>query len=266
MLSDAQTRQFREDGFTVVPQLLERDIAKALLRELARLRGDGHAWDVSLQPLREVPPTNLHFGDLSAHSSLVRALVLAPCLLAVATQLLGEPIVFLQDQAFWKPAFIGLGTCWHQDNTYFQLADPAAGLGIWIALHPATVANGTMRVIPGSHHQTIAHRLCPGTAYIQRAQDVDESRAVAIELAPGGAVIFHTGVLHCTGDNTSADPRAALAVHYVHADQCAGRDQATLRRIVRAPGDGPWRALDEAAWRDAVAAQVATGSSAGTCG
>ena len=41
-------------------------------------------------------------------------------------------------QMFLKPAHVGLGTAYHQDNGYFGISDPLKGTGMWIAVDPAT--------------------------------------------------------------------------------------------------------------------------------
>lgn len=56
-----------------------------------------------------------------------------------------------------KPAGHGAGTNWHQDNAYFGILDPTQGVGMWVSVHDATVANGTMHVVPGSHGSAREH-------------------------------------------------------------------------------------------------------------
>ncbi len=247
MLSHRQCQQFCDDGYTVCPDLIGPRAGGLLLAELLQLHQQGRCWDVADKP-GSAPAANLHFANLQGQHPLFRGLITAPPLIEAARQLLGDPLVFLQDQAFLKPAHRGAGTCWHQDNTYFGFPDPTRGVGIWIALHPATIANGTMHVIPGSHRQASAHLPCAGTAYLKEAQDVDQAQAVAIELPPGGALLFNNAVLHCTKDNRSGQPRAAVAVHYAHASQCRERPEQQREVISRVP-DGS-RLVDDrmSAW------------------
>jgi non-haem Fe2+, alpha-ketoglutarate-dependent halogenase len=51
------------------------------------------------------------------------------------------------------PAYVS----WHQDSTYWGLSEPDV-VSAWLALSPATVESGAMRVIPGSHGAQVAHR------------------------------------------------------------------------------------------------------------
>ncbi len=237
-LTPAHIAQFAVDGYTVLPDLLDARAAGALRVEVERLHAAGCFWDVSLDKDVEAARPNLHLMDLVARSALIRSLSISDLLLAPVRALIGEDLYYMQDQVLYKPAFRGVGTGWHQDNSYFNFTDPTRGVGIWIALHPATIANGTMQVIPGSHRDACEHVKTEGTAYLRHAAGVDGSKAVPIELAPGGALFFNNAVLHCTKDNTSPHPRAALAYHYVHASQAAGREHLVGQREVPR---GAWR-------------------------
>src|SRR5207248_9994115 len=83
-----------------------------------------------------------------------------------------------------NPAFVS----WHQDSTYWGLDKPDV-VTAWVALTPSNKANGTMEIIPGTrtkdqipHRDTFAkdNLLTRGQ---EVAVEVDESQAVAIELA-----------------------------------------------------------------------------------
>jgi ectoine hydroxylase-related dioxygenase (phytanoyl-CoA dioxygenase family) len=217
-LTPAQLAQYVDLGYLVVPDLFDADEAAAMRFELERMHRSGRFWDASLQPDGSPAGVNLHCMGMGERSPLFGALMLEPRMVALARELVGDPLVFQQDQILLKPARVGRGTGWHQDNAYFGHPDPTRGVGIWIAIHPATIANGTMQVIPRSHRAAVRHALAGGTAYLQEAAEVCEGEAVAIELAPGGALLFNNGVLHCTKDNLSDAPRAAIALHYVNGD------------------------------------------------
>jgi ectoine hydroxylase-related dioxygenase (phytanoyl-CoA dioxygenase family) len=243
-LSPDQVAQYRDLGYAVVPDLFDAEEAAAMQLELERMLREGKFWDVSLQPTAALAAMNLHSMGMNERSPLFAALMLEPRMVALARELVGDPLVFQQDQILLKPARVGRGTGWHQDNAYFSHPDPTRGVGIWIAIHPATVANGTMHVIPRSHHRAIPHEKTPGTAYLQNAPEVREEEAVAIELPAGGALLFNNGVLHCTKDNLSEGPRAAVALHYVNGE-AVGPDfwaNAGPQRIDRTSD----------AWRDEV--------------
>ncbi len=72
----------------------------------------------------------------------------------VCTSLIGSNIKLLQSMALLKPPHTG-SKAWHQDNAYFRLQPPDV-VGVWVALDRATVANGCMHVVAGSHRDGIA--------------------------------------------------------------------------------------------------------------
>jgi ectoine hydroxylase-related dioxygenase (phytanoyl-CoA dioxygenase family) len=78
--------------------------------------------------------------------------------------------------------------CLCHGNAYFRISDPLKGTAMWIAVHDATVANGTLEVIPGSFREHYAHRRDPHSDHHIRC-DPPEERAVPLELPAGGIVM-----------------------------------------------------------------------------
>jgi non-heme Fe2+,alpha-ketoglutarate-dependent halogenase len=134
-----------------------------------------------------------------------------------------------------NPAFVS----WHQDSTYWGLDKPDV-VTAWIALTPSNKANGAMGFIPGSHaSDQIPHRdTFAKNNLLTRGQevavDVDESRAVTIELAPGEMSLHHVRLVHGSPPNPSNDRRIGFAIRYIPTSvaQVAGEDSATLVRGV----------------------------------
>ena len=113
---------------------------------------------------------------------------------------------------------------WHQDLFYWrhQYPDVAAipMVTVWLALSPATLKSGRMRVIPASHDRLLAHQSknCPHNL-LTRAQEicveVNEAEAVPVELSPGEFSIHHPLLHHASGPNTSDYPRVAIVTRYM---------------------------------------------------
>ena len=91
---------------------------------------------------------NLQICPLSYHHLLFAALSFHSEIRDVLTQLIDGDVYKMLDQIFYKPEYTGVRTNWHQDNYYFQMPSPFSGTAMWIALHDATIQNGTIRVIP----------------------------------------------------------------------------------------------------------------------
>jgi ectoine hydroxylase-related dioxygenase (phytanoyl-CoA dioxygenase family) len=141
----------------------------------------------------------------------------APKVREAVEQLIGEPVLLHLDQVFLKPGRQGVGTNWHQDNAYFQIPDPLKGTALWTAVHEATAANGTMRIIPRAFHTLLEHTRDRESDHHIRCFP-DESKAVTVELPAGGALFFAYGTPNCTGANTTDKERAGVALHFIRAD------------------------------------------------
>lgn len=120
--------------------------------------------------------------------------------------------------AIFKPARIGAETPWHQDAAYWDpMEEYPSNVSIWVPLQIATLENGCMQFVPGSHkeqeiwrHQSVnndprihALELHPGE--MQRIKN-----AIACPLPAGGATVHGGYTLHYTAANRSDIPRRAL--------------------------------------------------------
>lgn len=187
---------------------LQRLKDAGLLHNVAR-QGDGQTVSATA--------VNLQICPLAPKSGLFRSLGFSGKVIETIRQLIGDPIVWQLDQIFLKPARHGKGTSWHQDNAYFRIKDRRQGVGMWTAVHAATVANGTMHVIPRGDAELLVHER-DGDSNHHIKCVVDESLAVPVELPAGGALFFNYAVPHCTKGNTTDRERAGLALHFLRED------------------------------------------------
>lgn len=212
----------------------------ALAAEVDRFQRQGLVRNVRTEGDGETPSSeraNLQLIPLFDKSPLLRALPFADHVANAVSQLIGDPYLLHLDQLFLKPARIGTGTNWHQDNAYFKIADPLKGTAMWLAVHDATRANGTLRVIPGSHKTSYPHERDPHSDHHIHCQP-PQNEAVAVEARAGSAVFFCYGVAHSTGDNGTDHDRAGVAFHFLHAD-CAADDLVAPDRDRRPWVTGP---------------------------
>jgi ectoine hydroxylase-related dioxygenase (phytanoyl-CoA dioxygenase family) len=239
MLTDAQAREFAEQGYTTAPAFFSAREVAAMRSELDRFQREGKLRNVATEgdgKTHSQTAFNLQICPLSHASHLYRAMKFAPKLVAAVRQCIGDPIAFRLDQIFLKPGRHGAGTNWHQDNAYFGQPDPASGVGVWTALHDATVENGCMHVVPRSHVTLRPHQRDPGSDHHIFAPDVRDDEAVPIELPAGGVLFFNWGILHCTKGNRTDRSRAGLALHFYNADKALPGSWQTTRALVTGPG------------------------------
>jgi hypothetical protein len=244
---------FRENGFLVLQAGYTDNEIATLSRETAEIcrgeRGDVHG----LQP-----------GDPneSAEDAMRRYLCIHfphkisgpmfdalshPAIVDVLTQVIGPNVKCMQSMLFIK-ASGKPGQAWHQDEFYIPTRDRSL-LGAWIAMDDATVENGCLWVIPGSHrhgilwpqHQQRDARFdCAGEAANFPYSNED---AIPVEVKRGSVVFFNGYLLHRSLPNYAPGGfRRSLVNHYMSAE-------SLLPWMLQENARGPMAALD---YRDIV--------------
>ncbi len=214
--SQDQVSHFRREGFVAVPNFFAATEVAALRGGLAELKEGGVFTNVATAgETSEGNRQNLQICPLSYHHRFFAAFPFHHRVREVVPQLVGDPAYKFLDQIFLKPPRVGTGTNWHQDNAYFDFADPMVGTAMWVAIHDATVANGTIRMIPRAFEALIPHRRDPDSDHHTRCHPPDEDLAVPIELEAGGVVFFCFGTPHGTAANNTDRERAGLAYHFL---------------------------------------------------
>ena len=220
VFTDDQHRTFERDGFLCVPGFFSQEEVKVMQAEIERFKAEGLLRNVATEgdgKTQSATRKNLQLCPTHPHSETFKALPFDEKVVTAVEELLGGPVRLRLDQVFLKPARDGAGTNWHQDNAYFRVSEPTKGVAMWIAVHDATVENGTMHMVPGQHHEAMEHRRDGDSDHHIRCYP-DESREVPCELPAGGVVFFSYGTPHCTKGNQSDRDRAGLAYHFYHAD------------------------------------------------
>lgn len=224
-----QLQQFQTDGYIILHHFFDAREVAAMQAELARLVGAGLLRNVATEgdgKTHSRTRQNLQICPLTPRSEFFRALPFHDTVLDVVRQLIGDPVLHHLDQIFLKPGKSGAGTGWHQDNAYFRLADPTKGVGMWVAMHDAHVANGTMHIVPRMFDKVLGHSRDGGSDHhITCAQAVADQPVVPVEMQAGGALFFNYGVPHCTLGNTTDKERAGLALHFARADHMPTDDR-----------------------------------------
>jgi phytanoyl-CoA hydroxylase len=113
------------------------------------------------------------------------------------------------------------GQPWHQDSLYFPFEPARPVVGVWLAVTAATLHNGCLHVLPGSHiepvHRHVPDRR-PGANYgYFEIVDHDMSAAEPVLMDPGDLLVFDSHLMHRSTDNESAGIRAAMVYHYAAA-------------------------------------------------
>jgi ectoine hydroxylase-related dioxygenase (phytanoyl-CoA dioxygenase family) len=156
------------------------------------------------------------------------------------------------------------GQAWHQDEMYIPTRDRSL-CGAWIAMDDATIANGCLWVVPGSHRDGyLFPRGKPADLDEYDGSDqchgFDEARAVPVQVPAGSVVFFNGYLLHKSLRNRTQGYRRVLVNHYMNAwsllpwgnAEVGGKHsnvaQADCRTIMPVAGTDPyaWKGTDEA--------------------
>ncbi|MDA1190799.1 MAG: phytanoyl-CoA dioxygenase family protein [Candidatus Poribacteria bacterium] len=217
LLTNAEIEQYERDGFLAFEGLLSHSDVDALIARIEKLvetphdrirmqvepsvaRGEAKARS-KLESFRKIE-------GLVEHDDLFGAMGRHPQLLPRFQDLLGDDIRLFRDALMMKPPEIGSEKPYHQDSAYW-LIQPMTLCSAWIALDDATVENGCMRVIAGSHHQGVVEHQRIRDFQVDEAT-LDMSKEVVVPLKKGGVLFFHSLALHATQDNHSDTSRRAM--------------------------------------------------------
>lgn len=218
---------FEENGFIVARGLLTSDECAAFKRETQRLvekHGD-HAGV---------------FVGLAANSPLFAAARSHPALLNALEAIIGSDIEFLSDKVVFKSRTTDFGSPWHQDWLYWRGLNKVSA---WIALDPATIETGCLKVLPGSHKNVVVHDgvAPPGEGFGHRLREgvVKEDKALSIPCEVGDAIFFHDLLLHASHPNLAGTDRYSFITTY---RSCAEPDLAyswaVAAKVVRGTATG----------------------------
>ncbi len=209
MLNQEAVEQYKRDGYYFPVKILDRkQVAanRALLENFETSQG---------QPIGGALRNKSHLlftwvDDLMRH----------PKILDVVEDLIGADIL-CWNTFFWvKEPGSERFVSWHQDLRYWGL-DTNDLVSVWLALSPATLDSGCMRVLPGSHEGDLLPHLDEYNTnnLLTRGQEisvqVDEAKAVAMPLQPGEISLHNVRLAHASGPNRSADRRIGLSLHYM---------------------------------------------------
>ncbi|WP_406515059.1 phytanoyl-CoA dioxygenase family protein [Streptomyces sp. NBC_00873] len=136
--------------------------------------------------------------------------------LAVARELVGEDMVLDFDMLIDKAPHTGVPTPWHQDAGYWVDLPDKRAVSIWVALDEATLDNGCMWYVYGSHLTPLRPHwpASSGKGAIECACSEDEPGATYVPLAPGQAAAHAGHTLHYSRGNTTDSHRRAYILNY----------------------------------------------------
>lgn len=218
---------YRENGFVVIHDFLtpaELEHWRAMTEEAVAQRLASTADKSWYEALNNQQAPDAYYAQVftqciklaDTHAGM-RALMLDPRLGELAGTLAGvDGIRIWHDQALFKPPF-GNPTAWHLDNPYWSFYSRDA-ISLWVALDDATLANGCMWYLPGSHKTArtdnagIGHNMADLFKHYPEWRQIEP---VACPCAAGTAVLHNGLTAHGAGANMTNRPRRAMTCAYM---------------------------------------------------
>ncbi|MGW1273420.1 phytanoyl-CoA dioxygenase family protein [Streptomyces sp. NPDC002491] len=219
-LSEADRRQYQEDGYAVARGLFAQDEVDALCAEFEALHAAGRPVPGHFEPRPgAVDPLSVYPRVMHPHEivPLARRVLLDARLRDVLEQLLDEEVLAAQSMFYFKPPG-ARGQALHQDNFYLRV-EPGTCVAAWLACDEIDRDNGGLEVVPGTHRMDL---FCPETADAQ----VSFAReyvppppglaATPVDMAAGDVLFFNGSLVHGSQPNRSDDRfRRSFIGHYV---------------------------------------------------
>ena len=232
-VSEGQIQQYREQGFLVLDgfldatelahwrQITEESIKQRLASATLNNQADPDAF------YAQVFTQCLNLRDL--HPEMAK-LIGHPVLGEWAGLLSGaEGVRIWQDQALVKQPYSN-HTALHFDDPFWSFYSQQS-VNLWVALDDATLANGCLWYLPGTHKEARYELVDIGTNVGDIFKTYPQWKKIAAVPAPcpAGSVIFHNGLIaHGAGINMTPRPRRAMTAGYMPADSVFNGQQSLL--------------------------------------
>ncbi len=228
LLTDQHLRDFEEQGYFIVRNVIDRDAAmevRGVIKNNILTPEVGGVVDRDpMDPMGDSPAARAarfrKLGTFCVQSPLIWHTIHAGEPMArIAQHFLGDNLLLKFNSCFLKPARTGSATPWHQDNGLWRDGETEP-FNFWMAIDPATKANGCLQFIPGTHREPIeVHGLYKDSIHGElprhRVEECKRKYGLHyIELAPGDAVCWHSNLYHYSPPNTSDQSRIAVAGVY----------------------------------------------------
>jgi hypothetical protein len=125
----------------------------------------------------------------------------------------GTPVACFRAMFMNKPAKRGTVLPWHQDIFADLDRDPV--VTVWMAMDPATIENGCVKILPGSHRRPMPE---DRRAFLTE-EEVDgllrTTQPAYLECPAKEAFLLHNRLVHSSDVNPTGRPRRAFSVCYI---------------------------------------------------
>ena len=226
MLSLEHKRTWDENGFFIIRGFMPLERCRAIhdrVVEICRLNAAGQQTPNTFvlpekkpNPLARNAEDNVGKVFRLHRDPIFKKLVEDPAVVDIVSDLIGPELDCFVSQFIFKNHG-ALGQPWHQDSFYFAFSTTPQ-IGVWLAVTEATLDNGCLHVMPGSHNEPVHKHVPDQRPHAQYGYteivDYDMSKSMPVLMQPGDLLVFHSHLMHRSTDNMSGGSRAAMVWHY----------------------------------------------------
>ena len=252
-----QKNSWNEFGYMLIPNFVDEKFCDEMNKEVINIiksiipeesafshayAGDGHIAIREMKPTEDPKSIEDEISKLfRIHSrGIFNEFINNEVLCDILEDILGPNVdCFLSQFIFKNPG--AWGQPWHQDSSYFPF-DREPQVGAWLATSEATLENGCLVILPGSHKEHLHEHLPDdrkGSNYgYTEIKDHDFSQETPMTLNTGDLLLFHSFLMHKSYDNNSQARRTAMVYHFAETGTDFGPVDSPTNEWISVRGKG----------------------------
>jgi len=233
MLSLEQRQFYEDNGFLVIPRLVDHNLLDACQERFAALCDRRLPWngitmmkDISLAKTGVTGEKLFNKAQDFVYDDVLFQYCQYKQVLDYVECFTGPNIRAMHTMLINKPPDAGTLTSrhpLHQDLHYFPFRPADRIVCAWTAMERITPANGCLVVLPGTHKGVLLQHDYPDwengvNKMYHGVRGYDNHPVVELPMEKGDTVFFHPILIHGSGPNRTDGYRKAISCHYSTAD------------------------------------------------
>lgn len=203
-----------DDGFFLVEGLIDAEECKEFASRLQEYADGVRPLPDGVRTQREPEGDAIRKVSGLVHDDLFRALISRPAIIERIRSLVGDPVQLFRADALMKPPAVGSQKGVHQDSPYWPV-EPMSLWSCWVPFDDATLDNGCLTVVPGSHLAGGLPHVSADHDYVIPTEHYPAADLVSVPMERGTGIFFHSLLVHGSAANRSGSPRRAVTMSYL---------------------------------------------------
>ncbi len=212
---------YNDNGFVIIRNLFDSKFSKEIENHVK--------WLQYKHP--NIRPEAFHH-HLLVHDPFIHHIIEQEKMLDAVAEIIGPNIALFGAHYIAKKPIDGRPVGWHQDGSYWPL-EPMNVVSVWLAGTASKKENACMRVVPGSQNKKL---LKPSDMIKMDTEkyvldlaihpdQIDDSKAIDIELEPGDISIHNPFIVHGSNANISKFWRIGLTLRFIPTTTFVNREK-----------------------------------------